>query len=114
MGADLLIRQAGLAAENRVLESISAAGRVPPRTTSTDDWPLSRFRAKPVRTNGHATRLPKHPRVKFKRLRISKLDRGEISMSGVQQHIPFSADRRRWNKQSGATSIPNPVVPESM
>jgi hypothetical protein len=69
---------------------------------------------KPVRTNWLALRLLEHPRVKFKRLRIPKFDLGELSMSGVQQHIPFLTDRRGWNQQSGAPSIPNPFVPESM
>jgi hypothetical protein len=58
--------------------------------------------------------LPEHPRVKFKRLRIPKFDLGEVSMSGVQQHIPFPTDRCGWNKQSGAPSSSNPFVPESM
>ena len=70
--------------------------------------------AKPVRTNWLALRLPEHPRVKFKPFRIPKFNLGEISMSRIQQHIPFPTDRRGWNKQGGAPSIPNPLVPESM
>jgi hypothetical protein len=67
---------------------------------------------RPGRTGLHL-RLPEHSRVKFKRFRIPKFDLGELGMSGVQQHIPFPADRRGWNKQNGAPSIPNPRVPES-
>jgi hypothetical protein len=61
-----------------------------------------------------ALRLPEHPRVKFKRFQIPKFDLAELSMSGVQQHIPFPADRRGWNTQTGASPIPNPLIPESM
>jgi hypothetical protein len=92
-----------------------ARAQPPPRPPS---WPQSTTGSQPLIVKYlqevFALRLPEHPHVKLKRLRIPKFDLGEVSMSRVQQQIPFPADRRRWNQQSGARSIPNPLVPESM
>jgi len=56
--------------------------------------------------------LLEHSQIKFKWLSIPELDHGELCVVRIQQHIPFSSNRRGWGKQGHALSTANPFVSE--
>ena len=57
-------------------------------------------------------RSPEHAHVKFKRHGIAKYDHGIVGVNGIQQNVPFSANRRRRDEQCRALSAANPIVTE--
>ena len=56
--------------------------------------------------------LAEHPRVKPKPHGFPEFDATEMTLSGVQQDIPFAADCRRGHEQGDGPSSSNPFVPK--
>jgi hypothetical protein len=73
--------------------------RLPTNLTATNRFAL-----------GLISGLAEHPRVEPKPLRFPEFDSTEMNVSGVQQDIPFAADRCRWHEQGDRLSSSNPFV----
>src|SRR5208283_3758441 len=52
----------------------------------------------------------KHSQIKFKRLRLLKLQPSKVWMIRAQEHIPFAADGSGGNVQSSEVCVANPPV----